>query len=138
MNKKQELIERAFQMRNLSYAPYSNFHVGSALICKDGTIYEGANVENAAYGGTICAERNAIMQAVCKGQKDFEGIVIAGGPKHGESLFAYPCGHCLQVMMEFCNPEEFEVIVAKSPTEYEQYTLSQMLPKGFGPSHLLK
>lgn len=138
MEQLQDLIRRAFEMRNHSYAPYSKFLVGSALLCEDGTIFEGANVENAAYGGTICAERNAMMQAVCKGNKKFKTIVIAGGPAEGESQFAYPCGHCLQVMMEFCKPEDLQVVIAKTPNEYEQYSLAQMLPKGFGPSHLMK
>ena len=102
------------------YSPYSHFQVGAALLTKDGKIYSGCNIENAAYGPSNCAERTAIFKAVSEGQLEFAAIAITGG-KEGEHDYAAPCGVCRQVMMEFCEPD-FEIIVAKSETEYKVYT----------------
>ena len=125
-----ELVDRAFEMHAFSYVPYSNFPVGAALLCADGTVFTGCNVENAAYGSTICAERTAIVKAVSEGHRDFVRIAIAGKSKD----FCVPCGSCRQVMMEFS--PEMEVICLNSKREAMRTTLSALLPHGFGPEHL--
>lgn len=130
------LIQKAMQARENSYSPYSNYMVGAALMTKDGTIYQGCNIENAAYGPTNCAERTAFFHAVSCGERYFSAIAIVGGKRGGDGDFAYPCGVCRQVMMEFCNPETFEIIVAKNENEYEIDTLKSLLPSGFGPDNL--
>ena len=124
-----ELIRKAFEAREKSYSPYSGFQVGAALLCEDGTIYTGCNVENAAYGPSNCAERTAIFKAVSEGNRDFVRIAIVGGHA-GESVAPTPCGVCRQVMSEFCKPS-FEVIMAVSEDDYEVMTLGELLPKGF-------
>lgn len=137
MNKHKELVEKALEARESSYAPYSKFKVGAALLGKNGVIYKGCNVENASYPATNCAERTAIFSAVAEGQKEFEAIAIVGGPEGATSLdFCPPCGVCRQVMREFSNPKNFEVIVAKSADEYKVFTLEELLPESFGPENL--
>ena len=131
-----ELIEKAIDMRNYSYAPYSKFRVGAALLAKDGKIFGGCNIENAAYGPSNCAERTAFFKAVSEGVQDFSAIVIAGGPEEGIRDFCAPCGVCRQVMSEFCEADSFLVILAKSVEEYEVYTLSELFPKSFSPRDL--
>ena len=135
---KENLIKLAFEGRKFAYAPYSKFRVGAALETKDGKVYTGCNIENAAYTPCNCAERTAFFKAVSEGEKDFSRIVIVGGYEEGEEVsgFAAPCGVCRQVMMEFCNPKEFQIIVAKSVEEYKEYTLEQLFPEGFGPGNL--
>lgn len=133
-----ELIEKAIDMRNYSYAPYSKFRVGAALLAKDGKIFGGCNIENAAYGPSNCAERTAFFKAVSEGVQDFSAIVIAGGPEEGIRDFCAPCGVCRQVMAEFCEADSFLVILAKSVEEYEVYTLSELFPKSFSPKNLEK
>lgn len=130
-------IEKALYMRALSYVPYSHYRVGAALVSEDGQIFGGCNVENSSYGATNCAERTAFFKAVSEGVKNFKRIIIAGGPDDGELQYAYPCGICRQVMREFCNPETFEVIIAKSTEDYKSYTLAELLPESFGPENLL-
>lgn len=132
-----ELIKTALTARTFSYSPYSNFSVGAALLCKNGKVYMGCNIENAAYGPSNCAERTAIFKAVSEGEKEFRKIAIVGG-KTGEpiSSYAFPCGVCRQVMEEFVNPETFEIIVAKTCDDYKKYTLKELLPEGFGPDNL--
>ena len=93
-------------------------------------------MENAAYGPTNCAERTAIFKAVSEGERTFDAIAIVGGYDDQEFGYAYPCGVCRQVMMVFCNPDQFEIIVAKSVQEYQNCTLSALLPNGFGPDNL--
>lgn len=133
-----ELIRKAFEGRKNSYAPYSNFKVGAALEAKDGMVYTGCNIENAAYTPCNCAERTAFFKAVSEGVREFQRIAIVGGFEEGDKVegFAAPCGVCRQVMMEFCVPEEFQIIVAKSEEEYKQFTLSELLPMGFGPDNI--
>jgi len=132
----QKLIQEAIKIRERAYVPYSNFSVGAALLSVDGKIYTGCNIENAAYTPTNCAERTAFFKAISEGEKDFLAIAIVGAKK-GETLeFCPPCGVCRQVMMEFCNPKEFKVIVAKSIDEYKIFTLEEILPMGFGPNNL--
>lgn len=125
-----KLIEKALQAREFSYAPYSEFRVGAALETAKGEIITGCNIENGAYTPTNCAERTAIFKAVSEGKRDFVRIAIVGG-KGEEMVAPAPCGVCLQVMMEFCAPETFEIIMARSVEDYEVCTLSELLPKGF-------
>lgn len=134
---KRKLIQNAIEARKFSYSPYSEYQVGACLITKDGKLYKGCNIENAAYGPTNCAERTAIFKAVSEGEKSFAGIAIVGSKK-GDTItdYAYPCGVCRQVMMEFCNPKEFVILVAKSEEDYKQFTLEELLPNGFGPDNL--
>lgn len=131
-----ELAKKAIDMRNYSYAPYSNFRVGAALLADNGTVYGGCNIENAAYGPSNCAERTAIFKAVSEGVRDYTAIAIAGGPEEGIKDFCAPCGVCRQVMMEFCHPESFRVILAKSEDEYRIYTLAELMPLSFSAADL--
>lgn len=131
-----ELIAKAIEQLAFSYTPYSNFKVGAALLSKNGTIYTGCNIENAAYTPTNCAERTAFFKAVSEGVKEFQAICVVGGKDGGLTEYAPPCGVCRQVMMEFCNPEKFQVILAVSPEKYQIFTLREILPLGFGPDNL--
>lgn len=134
-----ELIRNAMKAREHSYAPYSGYNVGAAILCDDGLIVSGSNVENASYGATVCAERCAVFSAVAAGKTRFKAIAIAGGissEKEVLSDYAYPCGVCRQVLREFCNPGDFTVIVARSTNDYKQFTLEELLPNSFGPEHL--
>lgn len=131
-----KLIQTAIDGLKDSYAPYSHFHVSAALLCKDGSIYTGVNIENASYTPTVCAERVAIFKAVSEGKRGFEAMVICGGQNGICSDYCPPCGVCRQVMQEFCIPESFQIIVAKSVADYQKYTLSELLPLGFGPNNL--
>ncbi len=132
----QELIRLALEARKASYSPYSKYKVGAALLTKSGKVYQGCNIENAAYTPTNCAERTAFFKAVSEGETSFEAIAVAGGYDDVPVDYAWPCGVCRQVMMEFCNPQSFRIITAKSETEYKEATLEEMLPYGFGPSNL--
>lgn len=134
---RQKLIQTAIDTLPGSYVPYSHFHVAAALLCKDGTVYTGFNIENASYSPTICAERSAFVRAVNDGKREFEAIAICGGKDGVPTDYCSPCGVCRQVMREFCNPESFRVILAKSAEEYKEFTLEQLLPMGFGPENLL-
>ena len=132
------LIEKADAARKNSYVPYSHFAVGAALLLKDGRIITGSNIENASYGGTVCAERCAIFKAASEGHREFEAIAIAGSPEGEEiSRYAYPCGMCRQVMREFVNPGEFKIIVAGAGDAYIEKTLEELLPESFGPEALI-
>ena len=135
---KEELIKLAFEGRKFAYTPYSKFKVGAALETKAGKVYTGCNIENAAYTSCNCAERTAFFKAVSEGEREFSRIAIVGGYEDGEEVsgFAAPCGVCRQVMMEFCNPEEFQIIVAKSEKEFQVFTLEELFPEGFGPNNL--
>ena len=136
-DKIKELIEVAIEARKKSYSPYSHYQVGAALLSADGQIFSGCNIENAAYTPTNCAERTAFFKAVSEGVRDFTAIAIVGSPEGDEiTQYSYPCGVCRQVMMEFCDPEAFQVIVARSAEEYEIRTLKEFLPEGFGPANL--
>ena len=131
------LICAAIRAREKSYSPYSHYQVGAALLAGDGRIITGCNIENAAYSPGNCAERTAIFKAVSDGITFFKAIAVAGSPR-GDVLtqYAYPCGVCRQVMMEFCDPDDFQVIVAKSEDDYRVMTLRELLPEGFGPDNL--
>ena len=133
-----ELIAEAIEARKKSYSPYSHYQVGASLLSGDGQIITGCNIENAAYTPTNCAERTAFFKAVSEGIKDFRAIAIVGSPEGDElTQYANPCGVCRQVMMEFCNPSDFQIIVAKSQDDYRVMLLQELLPEGFGPDNLM-
>lgn len=130
------LVSEALLAREAAYAPYSHFAVGAALLCADGRIFRGCNIENAAFTPGNCAERTAIFKAISEGARNFIAIAIAGGPAGSPCTdFAYPCGVCRQVMMEFMAPS-FRILVATDAHTYEEYTLQSLLPHGFGPHNL--
>lgn len=131
----QDLIREAIEARENAYTPYSHFCVGAALLSKDGRVFRGCNIENAGYTPSNCAERTAFFKAVSEGVREFEKIAIVAGPKDGQLITTAPCGVCRQVMMEFCEPD-FPILLAKSPEEYEEWTLERLLPFGFGPKDL--
>lgn len=126
----QELIRQAMEARKMAYAPYSGFFVGAALECKDGTVYTGCNIENASFSATNCAERTAFFKAVSEGQREFRRIAIVGG-KEGEMVAPSPCGVCLQVMAEFCEAAQFEIVMARSEDDYTVRKLAELLPNSF-------
>lgn len=127
----QQLVAKAFEMLERSYVPYSRFPVGAALLCADGTVFTGCNVENAAYGSTICAERTAVLKAVSEGHKDdWQAIAIAG---RGED-YCWPCGSCRQMLYEFA--PDLKVLVARGDGGFVETTLSELMPHGFGPKSL--
>ena len=131
-----ELIEKAMDMLAYSYTPYSHWKVGAALLSSDGKIWGGCNIENAAFTPTNCAERTAFFKAVSEGEKQFTAIAVVGGHEGQVETFCAPCGVCRQVMMEFCDPDTFRIITAKSTDEYRIETLKEILPEGFGPGDL--
>lgn len=132
----EQLIRLAVDQLAFSYTPYSGFKVGAALLAKNGRIYTGCNIENAAYTPTNCAERTAFFKAVSEGEREFQAICVVGGKDGVLTEYAAPCGVCRQVMMEFCNPQQFQVILATSTKQYEIFTLEELLPRGFGPGNL--
>ena len=134
----QKLIREALKAREFSYSPYSDYRVGAALMTKEGEIFTGCNIENAAYTPTVCAERTAFFKAVGEGRRDFAAIAITGSPAGRMSQLSWPCGVCRQVMMEFCDPEEFYVIVAVSEEVYQVRRLKELQPEGFRPANLQK
>ena len=136
MNEKQ-LVDAAIAAREMAYTPYSGFQVGAALLAANGKIYQGCNIENATYTPSNCAERTAFFKAVSEGVREFEAIAIVGG-KAQEAISEYcpPCGVCRQVMMEFCDPDSFQIILAKSPEEWKVFTLRELLPLGFSSKNL--
>ena len=127
-----ELVNLAFEARKMSYSPYSGFSVGAALLCSDGTVYTGCNIENSAFSPTNCAERTAFFKAVSEGEREFVKIAVVGGETKNESPDNYcpPCGVCRQVMKEFCSGD-FEIVMAKSTDDFKIKTLSQLLPESF-------
>ncbi len=127
-----ELVMEALKARKQSYSPYSGFAVGAALLCEDGTVFHGCNIENAAYSATNCAERTAIFRAVSEGNMRFRAIAIVGGLKESEpGDFCPPCGVCRQVMTEFCDPETFRIVLMNGAGEIREYLLKELLPLGF-------
>lgn len=134
---KHQLIAAAREARKNSYSLYSGYQVGAAVLTEDGTIFTGCNVENASYSATNCAERTAIFSAVAAGHRRISAIAVCGSPE-GEELtqYAYPCGVCRQVMREFSDPDEMKVICAGGAQAYEEYTLSELLPKSFGAENV--
>lgn len=133
----EKLIDTAIEQLEFSYTPYSNFKVGAALLTRSGEIYTGCNIENASYTPTNCAERTAFFKAVSEGVREFRAICIVGGKDGKLTEYTEPCGVCRQVMMEFCDPETFQIILAVDKEKYDIFTLNELLPLGFGPSNLL-
>lgn len=134
-----DLIDKALEARKNAYAPYSGYTVGAALLTDNEEIFTGCNIENSALAPSVCAERTAFFTAVAAGAKKFTAIAVAGGTA-GDSTdagFAFPCGVCRQVMLEFCD-RDFEIVVAKSRDDYSVYALKELLPHGFGPEDLKK
>lgn len=127
-----ELIRLAGEARRASYSPYSGYAVGAALLCEDGEVYLGCNIENAAFSPTNCAERTAFFKAVSEGKRNFAKIAIVGGKANEPDGFSPPCGVCRQVMAEFCN-KNFEIILLHND-EIISKTLSEILPLGFDSS----
>lgn len=132
-----ELLEEAKKARLKAYTPYSNFKVGAALLTKSGKVYLGCNIENATYTPTNCAERTAFFKAVSEGEREFDKIAIVGA-KDGEdaNVMCSPCGVCRQVMMEFCDPKEFQIILANGENTCRVMTLEELLPCGFSSFNL--
>ena len=125
-----QLIDLAMEASKTAYAPYSRFYVGAAIECTDGTVFTGCNIENAALGSTICAERGAVCNAVSSGHRNFLRIAV-----YSDSLdYCVPCGTCRQVLSEFA--PEMEVLCSRSDGRYVSYKLSDLLPAGFNQSYL--
>ena len=124
-----ELTEKAVETMNNSYSPYSSFCVGAALLCKNGKVYTGCNIENSSYPVTVCAERTAFAKAVSEGEKDFIKIAVTGGKEGKISSFTTPCGMCRQFMSEFCG-RDFEIILYDGK-KLKKYTLGELLPDSF-------
>ena len=131
-----ELIQAAMEARERAYAPYSGYLVGAALLTDEGEIYQGCNIENASYGAANCAERTAFFKAVSQGAREFQAICILGGPDGKLESYTPPCGVCRQVMMEFCDPEKFLVILGTGKGDWTVYPLKDLMPMGFGPDNL--
>ena len=126
-----ELVKLAFEMHKYSYVPYSRFPVGAALLTQDGRVFTGCNVENAAYGSTVCAERTALLTAVRAGCREgWTAIAVAG---QGED-YCWPCGACRQMLYEFA--PGLRVLAARGDGEYQEASLRELLPHGFGPKSL--
>ena len=127
-----ELVKLALEARKMSYSPYSGFSVGAALLCMDGSVYTGCNIENSAFSPTNCAERTAFFKAVSEGKRDFVKIAVAGGDNTEDTPLNYCplCGVCRQVMKEFCSGD-FEIVIAKNPDDFKVALLCEILPSSF-------
>lgn len=125
-----ELITLAKEAAQKAYVPYSGYTVGAALLCKNGNVYLGCNIENAAYSPTNCAERTAFFKAVSDGEREFEAIAVVGGKNGDFREFFTPCGVCRQVMKEFCE-KDFSILVGRNDEQYLKLTLEELLPFGF-------
>lgn len=126
-----ELAKKAESAKDKAFAPYSNFHVGAALVTKSGKIYEGANIENSSYGLTICAERTAAFQAILEGEREFDSIAIASDSEE----FCPPCGACRQVLLDLCG-KNLNVVMINKKQEIKSFKLSELIPFSFGEEYL--
>ena len=134
---KRLLIEKAIEVLPNSYSPYSNYQVAAAALFDSGNIYTGVNVECASFGGTLCAERNAITTGISNGERKLVAVAIVGGSDGIiDSKYCVPCGICRQVMRDFADKDSMLVICAKTPDDYQEFTLEEMLPHSFGPESL--
>ncbi len=126
-----ELISIAKDAMKRAYSPYSGCSVGAALLCKNGNVYSGCNIENASFTPTVCAERSAFFKAIYEGEREFLKIAVVGG-KNGEisGIFS-PCGVCRQVMREFCD-DDFTILLGHKDG-YESVSLKELLPYSFSP-----
>lgn len=130
-----ELLAReAIAAKENAYVPYSHFRVGAALLAASGKIYRGCNIENAAYTPTNCAERTAFFKAVSEGERAFTAIAITGDADD----YLYPCGVCRQVMAEFCDPKEFQIVLVNTERDYRIFSLEEILPGAFTVADLEK
>ena len=132
---KKDLFNKAIEAMQSSYAPYSGYNVGAALLCKNGNVYKGCNIENASYSATNCAERTALFSAVANSERDFEAICIVGGKSGEITDYAFPCGVCRQALSEFCG-EDFKVYIGKNEDDIKEFTLGELLPCSFDKSKL--
>lgn len=130
MTEIKDLIQRALEIKKRAYAPYSNFHVACVVMTKSGKVFEGVNIENAAYSPTLCAERNALSTAITEGEREFSYIVVTG-----DSDYTYPCGVCRQFIREFAD-DKTRIIVAKDEDSYKTYTIEDLLPYSFSKKDL--
>lgn len=126
----EKLIKIAIESMSRAYAPYSGYKVGAALLCADGTVFTGCNIENGAFSPSICAERTAFAKAVSEGYRDFTAIAVCGGKDGVISGIFPPCGVCRQVMREFCK-DDFLIYMIGKEEHYETRTLAQLLPDSF-------
>ena len=133
----EKLVSMALDAMQHAYAPYSGYKVGAALLCKDGSVVCGANIENEAYGPSNCAERTAIFTAVFEGKRDFAAIAVVGGKDGVASDYFPPCGVCRQVMLEFCEPD-FKIYMGKQDGTYQEILLRDFMPYGFRASEYMK
>ena len=132
----EKLMDLAKEAMTHAYAPYSGYKVGAALLCADGTVYQGCNIENASYTPTVCAERTAFFKAVYDGHRDFTAIAVCGGKDGVISGYFPPCGVCRQVMGEFCDGD-FKICMIGPEGTFREATLSELLPYGFsGKTHM--
>lgn len=120
------LMELAKKARRDSYSPYSNFSVGAAILTEEGKVYTGANIENASYGASVCAERVAIYKAINSGAKRISAVAISANRPE-----AFPCGICRQVMSEFASNQDIDIFIENIDGGIEKYKLSKLLPKAF-------
>lgn len=127
-----ELMQKAIEAMEHSYSPYSGYRVGAALLCSDGRVFCGCNIENAAFSPTVCAERCAVFKAVSEGARDFRAIAVVGGKSGEVPGRAAPCGVCRQVMAEFCDGDSFAVYLLDGAGDIQSYRLSELLPDSFG------
>lgn len=134
MNKK-ELCEKAVKAMQNAYVPYSGFKVGAALVCSDGTVFTGCNIENASFTPTVCAERTAVFKAVSEGRRDFTMIAVCGGKDGKINGMFPPCGVCRQVLAEFC-PPDFPVLLVTGKNEFRELKLCELLPFSFNPGYM--
>ncbi len=134
MEKKELFLSAKDAMKN-SYAPYSDYNVGAALLCSNGNIYKGCNIENASFSLTNCAERTALFSAIASGEKSFKAICVVGGKCGIISDFAMPCGACRQALTEFCDAE-FKIYIGIDENNIKEYTLKELLPCSFNKSKL--
>ena len=126
----EQLIDLAKDAMTRAYSPYSGFKVGAALLCADGTVYQGCNIENASFTPTVCAERTAVFKAVSEGKREFAALAVCGGKDGVITGICPPCGVCRQVLREFCR-DDFPVYLALPAGKYETRTMAQLLPDSF-------
>ena len=132
----EEMVEKAMKAMEMSYSPYSGFRVGACLLTSDGDYYTGCNIENAAYTPSNCAERTAFFKAVSEGVREFTAICIVGGKDGVPEGLTAPCGVCRQVLVEFCDPDRFLVLLCKGDKTWKEFTLAELLPLGFSGKNL--
>ena len=132
-----QLIAKAFEMKPKSYCPYSNYQSGAAALFESGKIYGGYYIENSSYGASNCSERTAIYKAVSEGERKLVAIAICGGKPGEQKENVFPCGVCLQIMREFCSPNDLKIYICSSEEKFKVYTLEELLPHSFGPEFLL-